>query len=129
MRLEATVIEGDDARAVLVPLATVLAFKDSHDGRTLNDAIENGDFVDWEPWVTWHAHTARGTPKETRTYEDWAEAVDWCSIRNVNDAADPSGGEANPTRPPSPESSSTPRAPGRSSSTSRTPSKKPSGRK
>lgn len=127
MRLRVTVIEGDETTEVLVPLATVMAFPDAHEGRVLNDAIENGDFTDWEPWVAWHASTHR--LGEERSFDDWVAAVDWVKITQAPDEVDPSGGETASTTPPSPASSSAPRAGGRSSSRSRTSSNGPSGKK
>lgn len=125
MRLEAVVVEGDEHRTVLVPLASVLVFKTVH-GKTLNQALSDGDdYVDWEPWLAWDAHTRRSG--ETRPFDVWCTEVDWCSIRNAPDEADPSGGEDTPTPPSSPASSSTRPARGRSSSTSTTTSKTPSG--
>ena len=47
MRLRATITEGDKETSTLVPLATVLEFTDAHEGRKLNDCIENGDYTAW----------------------------------------------------------------------------------
>lgn len=126
MRIEARVLEGDQKLTALVPLASVLAFKAEH-GRSVNQAIGDDDvqFEDWEPWLAWHAMTrAHG---ETRSFEDWCDAVDWVGIYGAPDALDPSGGEATQTQPSSPASSSEPPARGRSSSCSTTSSSTPSG--
>lgn len=126
MRLRASIIEGGETTRLLVPLITVWEFPKSHDGRVLNDAIANGDMVDWEPWVAWHAATERAG--ETRSFEDWVRAVDWIGITEAPDEPDPSGGETESTEPSSPESSSTP-ARGRSSSRTTTSSSSRSGKK
>lgn len=112
MRLRATITEGDKETSTLVPLATVLEFTDAHEGRKLNDCIENGDYTDWEPWVGWHAASRR--LGETRDFDDWCRAVDWVQIDNF-EAPDPSGGEPNQTGTGSPASSSKRGARGRSS--------------
>jgi len=39
MRLEARVLEGDETRKVLVPLCTLLAFKQENDGKGVNHFI------------------------------------------------------------------------------------------
>lgn len=123
MRLEARVTEGGKVRKALVPLRTVLAFSAQHD-RTLNDAIARGDFVEWEPWVCWHAVEG----PDGRTFDDWCQQVDWCGVYNAPDTLDPSGGEAaGSTSPESPPSPSEPHADGTPSSTSPTRSRTPSG--
>lgn len=127
MRLRAKVLEGDKSTSVLVPLATVMAFTGEHGGRVLNDAMTEDDFVDWEPWVAWHASTHR--LGETRGFDEWVAAVDWCGIENAPDELDPSGGEVVSTEPRSPESSSASPARGKSSSDSTTRSSKRSGSK
>lgn len=136
MRLEARVLEGDKQSKVLVPLATFIEFKKVHD-IALNECIrqtdalgqvvrEGRDFAEWEPWVAWHASTAR--LDEARSYDKWAVDVDWCGLYSAPDALDPSGGEDTPTQESSPDSSST-RTAGRSSSRSTTSSKPRSGSK
>lgn len=129
MRYRAKILEGTSISEVLVPLATVLAFPAAHEGRALNDAVENGDFGDWEPWVAWHSASHR--LGEERDFDTWVSEVEWVRIENAEDELDPSGGEAtsDSTVPPSPESSPAPTARGRSSSRSTTSSKPPSGRK
>ena len=126
MRLRAKILEGGSISEVLLPLATVVAFPREHEGQNLNDAIENADFVEWEPWVAWHAATAR--LGETRSFDAWVGAVDWVRIERADDELDPSGGEDTRTRESSPASSSTATA-GRSSSRSTTTSKQRSGTK
>jgi hypothetical protein len=125
MRLEAKVQEGDRIDSVLVPLSTVLAYK-AEFGHHLNEAIAERDFDEWEPWVTWHAHTKRNG--ETRDFDEWCDAIDWVGISNAPAEMDPFGGEADGSTPTSsPSSPPAPPADGTPSSRSTRTSKKASG--
>jgi hypothetical protein len=128
MRLEAKVLEGDQTTPVLVPLATVLAFKSEFD-KPLNEAIRVDDAMDWAPWVTWHALTHKGS--ETRTFTDWCDAVEWVQVDSVEGPLDPSGGDSGSmsTGTESPGSSPDAESDSQTSSTTPTSSKKRSGAK
>jgi hypothetical protein len=133
MRLEARVLEGDETRKVLVPLCTLLAFKQENDGKGVNhfinasrDPESDVDFDDWEPWLAWRTMVDRAG--EERSFDDWLAAIEWAAIYQGPDELDPSGGEATQTPAPSPASSSGRTALGRSSSASTTTSSKPSGK-
>lgn len=126
MRLKVKVLEGGETRTHLVPLATVLAYRQEH-GETINETIQKDqaagvdNSVEWGAWVAWHADTR----SDGRDLLDWTEAVDWIGIEQAPDELDPSGGEENPTGDASPASSS--RAPSKRSSSSTKTSKRPSG--
>ena len=126
MRLEARVLEGGKQTKRLVPLATFIEFKQVHD-RSVNDCITDKacGFEEWEPRVAWHTMTH--CVGESRPFDEWCAAVEWVGIYGAPDALDPSGGEATPTPPSSPESSSEPDAHGQSSSPSTRNSRKRSG--
>jgi hypothetical protein len=131
MRLEARVLEGDETVTALVPLRTLLAFKQEH-GKGVNHFIAEAinpdaeaDFSDWEPWLAWRTMTDRHL--EERTFDTWLEQIEWVGIYQAPNELDPSGGEATPTQASSPESSSASGARGASSSSSTRTSKRPSG--
>ena len=132
MRLNARVLEGGEIREGLVPLRTLLAFKQEH-GKgvnhyisALNDPESGVEFDDWEPWLTWR--TMVDVHGEDRSFDEWVAAVEWIGVYQAPSELDPSGGEATPTPAPSPESSSESGARGRSSSRSTTSSKPRSGK-
>lgn len=133
MRLEARVLEGDEVVKHLVPLSARLAFKDEYGKgidaclpRTVGGVtVQEGDDPDaWEPLAAYLTMTKKAG--ETRTFDEWCEAVESVGIWGAPDELDPSTGEATPAPTSSPDSSSTPDA-GPTSSTSTTSFKKPSG--
>lgn len=132
MRLKARVLEGGDVSEGVVPLRTLLAFKEHH-GKGINhyisavqDPTSGVEFDDYEPWLAWR--TMVDVNGEERDFDEWAQAVEWIGIYSAPDELDPSGGEATQNPPSSPGSSSAPTARGRSSSRSTTSSKPRSGK-
>lgn len=127
MRYTVSMTEGGDTREGVLSLRHHMAFKDAHEGLTIDKCLGiYGDPVrpweDWLPWLAWHVLDDSG-----RSLDEFLLAVDDVSFGSVNEP-DPSGGETDDsTSTGSPESATAQTSSGKSSSPSTTSGKKRSG--